>query len=129
MRKIKFRFWDTINNQMLISLKLGTDSEIYSSITICEIPNHISMQFTGLVDLDGKEVYEGDIIQFEEIDYQEYQSIDCSFLTEVKFSQYAFKCVDWLVGEEYWIEDMQNNGIVDGVVIGNIYNNHELLEV
>ena len=89
-----------------------------------EIEEDTLGQYTGLKDLNGKEVYEGDILLFE-YDYEEYGN----YITEVKFEDYAFKVFELFSTEWNHLEDMVCNGVVDGKIIGNIYENPELLEV
>jgi len=67
-------------------------------------------QFTGLTDKDGKKIFEGDIIEWDELEWGEKHRE----LVERDHNLFAIRKDDW--GE--WCE-----------VIGNIHDNPELLEV
>lgn len=60
MREIKFRAWDTIENVMVFPEKI-------TNPVMSEAPDEINcfilMQFTGLKDETGKEIYEGDFLK------------------------------------------------------------------
>ena len=111
MREIKFRAWDKtsrkiINPKELINLEGETSKNLPVWLTL--------MQYTGLKDKNGKEIYEGDIVKIknEEI------------ITDI------FWCEDcWTVFvddecESLWVNQREG----DCEVIGNIYENAELLD-
>ena len=83
-------------------------------------------QFTGLCDKSGKEIYEGDIIQGEYkhkhlIRYSNDEACFTATLVEYVGNIVAEK---WNTGRVYqdWINEFEK------VVIGNIYDNNELME-
>lgn len=112
MREIKFRAWDTDNLEMSEPFKLIHDMELYSD-------QHIVMQYTGLTDKNGKEIYEGDIIKcsycekdFGVVEYQTHMHRFGLQWPENKCANARLTDID------HWAE-----------VIGNIYENPELLEM
>jgi len=116
-REIKFKAWDGIRRT--------TSGIMFNSTNgFLEIPNGSQMklmQYTGLKDKNGVEIYESDLIRWESIDNEDTPPIsevkfyDCSFYSERKGN----RC---LLGSP---NGVQNKYIE---VIGNIYKNPELLE-
>lgn len=106
-------------------------------------------QYTGLTDKNGKKIFEGDIIQYLTYDYfdcrsivkfgeykqdgsyGEYKAVDClGFYVEVD----NFTCPDWCDNEPERFHDYLKQQSLAEIasqceIIGNIYDNPELLEV
>jgi uncharacterized phage protein (TIGR01671 family) len=120
MRDIKFRAWDKTTKLFdYWTLKPGVEVWIHSG--------HEEIQeFTGLLDKNGKEIYEGDIIASTEnpdiwqaIVYFEFGSF------KVKDTKSRIGGQHIMYGELY--EQVGDEGN-DFEVIGNIYENKELLK-
>jgi hypothetical protein len=82
-----------------------------------ELPNTILMQYTGLKDKNGKEIYEGDILRFY-LDGEEFHTSPVSFHAEMS----AFVLTE-PVPEDMFVKECGYE------VIGNIYESPELLKV
>jgi uncharacterized phage protein (TIGR01671 family) len=120
MREIKFRAWDKESLYMFFPPELifNKDGEL---IYIGLIPNlghadfpserYKLMQFTGLLDKNDKEVYEGDIVNVKYTDGSGYDNP-----VEVSFENGSF-----------WVGSGYLNDIKIIEVIGNIYETPELL--
>ncbi len=129
MREIKFRSWDKKEKKMCNeSLMIGNIGLGEGSVIITEDVKKgnelIWMQFTGLKDKNGKEIFEGDIV----IHKNGYKYI-------VEFSEINAKwCLVQPRKEDGNVLEGVYTGGIDGQdiwrceVIGNIYENPELLE-
>ncbi|TAN69171.1 DNA-packaging protein [Paraclostridium sordellii 8483] len=120
MRDIKFRIWDNEEKTMIENkdtYSLDFRGNVYfSSVMVDDYilgdEGYILMQYTGLKDKNGKEIYEGDILLCCELEIN----------GTVFFNEGCFRA-QW----ENCIEDLYENCDVYEV-IGNIYENPELLK-
>ena len=120
MREIKFRVWDSERKKILPiqrhSFKTGKSMPYGWNI---EYVFDGLMQYTGLKDKNGKEIYEGDILRH--INPKQFKNS----VYEVVFLNGGFA----IKGDDY-IEDLNEflKSSSSAEVIGNIYENPELLE-
>lgn len=138
MREYKFRAWNKNTKKMYkigqITLEKGSwnyepDNREYIGMSIPYQPSFILMQYTGLKDKNGKEIYEGDIVKVKLYKGEEEKY----FIGKVEYFGSNF-IVDADNNSEYHVYDLDGFGIdyrynlEDCEVIGNIYDNPELLE-
>lgn len=131
MRKIKFRAYHKVKNRMFKVfsfcnefIKVVTDISLVEKFRIDEFEN--IQQFTGLLDKNGLEIYEGDIVNSGtgEILWCE---LECMF--KVKWHGEIYKRVRGK-NDRYTLngEPLFMNAHIVWEVIGNIHENPELLK-
>jgi len=131
MRTIKFRAWDKNANKMsdVVELSWGNhgDFDVFTShgINASALGGDCLMQFTGLKDRNGKEIYEGDIVKLggKGGSITEVKWMDGGFRVE----QIEFRDVmEPLLKHKAWVElHIENRGLE---VIGNHFEHPELLK-
>ena len=143
MREIKFRAWDKVGEQML-------GDRVVKGRFLTLAKTWELMQFTGLKDKNGKEIYEGDILALIEPEVKGKQSEFGKML--VKFGEYntyeiesGDESIGWFMeGYHGYLRDNGKRDIYktdsfdehpwsllrckEWEIIGNIYENPELLK-
>lgn len=136
-REIKFRLWDTNIKTMFTWKQILLR---WNSFSILTCPYLIPMQYTGLKDRNGKEIYEGDILKVETAWYKSRKAKE-----EDKFNIGVKGITYWTVehmifsssvGFRVYGIDRRFNKVLtpnmifnnNAEVVGNIYDNPELLQ-
>lgn len=128
----KYRAWDSAKKEMFKDTFAITESGqvvVVEQESVASFPDYVFvehlviMQSTGLVDRDGKIIFEGDIVQFE----------DCSEASDFLYINTGI--IEWCQGgfhvtnrDSVLMEDLLDGDSLDVTIIGNIYENRELLE-
>lgn len=145
-REIKFRAWDEGNKvmhhdfQFIKSGEEGNDWIVFRSDKqlLCKEPHPFDnpylqqqfkiMQFTGLYDKDGREIYEGDILQsaYEGEELEEHER------GVVEYGRFNCSCCGGVYGwsisnDKADLRNVRPDSDPSLTVIGNIYENPELL--
>jgi uncharacterized phage protein (TIGR01671 family) len=142
MKELKFRAWDKYNKKMHYQPEVNF--HFFDDEFTCVLNEHnqvvvqpesvVVMQFTGLKDKNGKEIYEGDIVEYIErlpifskkrlslvqfiggnVDYANNFLI--SPFVNIGSFNYETNCITGTL-----------NNPKESIVIGNIYENPELLK-
>ena len=120
MREIKFRAWDKATKKMWYSSTNGGYGSLIPFFETVEAAieddSAILMQYTGLKDKNGKEIYEGDIVKIKDLCDNDVDA----FVGYVSYDNASFYINQQGVSHYRWIDYVVE-------IIGNIYENPELL--
>lgn len=150
----KFRAWDSITKKFIehffitdngLFCNMEKPTSGYNSPIPIEKSELILMQSTGLHDKNGKEIFEGDILKFNDewadYGYEGYieGSIEGINYVEIKREKTCFtfgktklpesSLIDLVENEHYPFEGLLIEASYEFEIIGNVYENPELLEV
>ena len=123
----RYRAWDTTNKEMFKDTFSITESGqvvvVEQEDVMCPpdyvfVDNLVIMQSTGLKDKNGKEIFEGDIVKMSKDVYSEP-----TYYEVVRHRGGAYRLESKQHGCELWLRH------TDCEVVGNVYENPELLEV
>lgn len=148
-RIIKFRVWNSKTKSWVHGP--GQEPHLFGEtillggfmqgVPLLDLNDCVPLQFTGMLDDDGKEIYEGDIVSYGS-DSQRYDSVVAyhkdgfvghNFFHERDSSWIGVYDALWkrkgadAYFQGYYRTDMQLTGHNYIIVIGNIYENPELL--
>lgn len=115
-REIKFRIFTTDEGMIYDNIDCFISINSNGSINNSGIPTHNVMQYTGLKDKNGKEIYEGDIL-----------TNSVGLIGIVVFFEGSF-CWKYINKHNREFLTILNKGVLlNKIIVGNIYENKDLL--
>lgn len=112
MRELKFRVWDKLEKEWCSFhpqiCSGGVKGAFEFSGSQYQRKNLVILQYTGLKDKSGKEIYEGDILKLEDI------------IEEIRYEDDS--------GGYIFLDDFASLFVGNATIVGNIFENPELLK-
>ena len=123
----KFRAWDKLNNEMYvveqINFNRGEFESIGYGITFLRGADKvILMQSTGILDKNGKEIFEGDILGIE----TDEGILNVNIFWDEEHALFMFESKKH--NEKELLAELVEDNTYPFAILGNIYENPELLE-
>jgi uncharacterized phage protein (TIGR01671 family) len=130
MREIKYRAWDKYASKLRLVKSISYADDGFAKTVLVRLVDGVShgyvngescelMQYTGLKDKNGKEVYEGDIVS--------WHGVSDAFVIEWVNLDASFAAADKSTGKTHY--DYIMTSLNEAEVLGNIYENPKLLAV
>ena len=119
-REIKFAFWNKQKKEMWSVQSVDWKTrEVCNGGDIAGLNDGVLLQYTGLKDKDGKEIYEGDVVRIwaDPKDYNGYKGHN--YIGVVEWDEFI---LGFILSDGHGLKDFEFIEIV-----GNIYENPELL--
>lgn len=144
----KFRAWDKVAKVMIYHIEYTYDGlgdfqenedieDYVSDISFgcfsdwLENDQFVIMQSTGLFDKNGKEIFEGDVVRYTRDTPSDVNATEKGKKVRISKVFWSDWRASWAVGKRFCNTDLfryaRNGNTVE--IIGNIYQNPELLEV
>lgn len=129
MREVKFRAWIKTGIETYDYVKPMTIQQMVhskkSTFSLKQLNDLVDFeQFTGLKDVNGKDIYEGDIIKFF--------GANKKIKAKNEFGIIIYKADRYGAGFNSIIQNKEHGyggiNIAQDIVVGNVHTNHELLE-
>ena len=127
-RPIKFRAWNK-NGRMFYWDMLKNDTPLFGPLTDKTKEVFAVMQFTGLLDKNGKEVYEGDVVRIPKYETR-WKNGEPDFdwrVFKVIHNHYVYAFENSVIYTPFSSYDASTLEEWELEVIGNVYENPELL--